>query len=245
MQVTIDSFSPGYVLLSFLVSVFGSYTALRLAIRIPAAAAGKAAFWVLAAAVALGGGGIWSMHFIGMVAYQSPMPVTYDLMLTIASMVVGIVACAVGLLIVGRSQGELYKLLLGGLLTGLGVSSMHYMGMEAMIMAGEMSYDRNLVIASIVIGIVAATAALWLAFNMRGGWQRIGAAVVMGLAVCGMHYTGMFAMSMTMSGSASAAVESGFSSAHLATMISAITAFLLIFLLIIDHQQRDHGPLMG
>lgn len=245
MQVTFESFSLGYVLLSFVVSVFGSYTALRLAIRIPAAQAGTVAFWVTAASIALGGGGIWSMHFLGMVAYESPMPVSYDLILTLASMVVGIVACAVGLLIVGRSQGELYKLLLGGLLTGLGVSSMHYMGMEAMIMAGEMSYDTTLVAASVVIGIVAATAALWLAFNMRGGWQRIGAAIVMGVAVCGMHYTGMFAMTMSMDEAAPAAATGGFSSAHLATMISAITAFLLVFLLIIEHQKRDDALVMG
>src|SRR5207247_10160820 len=85
---------------------------------------------------------------------------------------------------------------LGGILTGLGVALMHYTGMAAMIMQAKITYDTTLFAASLVIAVVAATVALWLAFNLRGNLQRFGSAIVMGIAVCGLHYTGMVAVRM-------------------------------------------------
>src|SRR5882724_4885987 len=159
-------YDPFLVVLSYVISVLGSYTALQLAIAIPQAKDRSTAFgWVAGAALALGGGAIWSMHFIAMNAADMGMPVAYDAFLTAASLVMAIVASGFGLYVVGRGEGSAVKLLVGGTLTGLGVALMHYTGMAAMIMPAKISYDTTLFTASLVIAVVAATVALWLAFN--------------------------------------------------------------------------------
>ena len=191
-------YEPLLVTLSYVISVLGSYTALQLAIAIPQARDDATAIaWVSGAAVALGGGGIWSMHFIAMNAADMGMPVSYDALLTGASLGIGIVASGFGLYVVGRGDGGVGRLLTAGTLTGLGVALMHYTGMAAMIMPATISYDPGLFGASLAIAVAAATVALWLAFNLRGNLQRLGSAVVMGVAVSGMHYTGMYAVKMS------------------------------------------------
>ena len=123
------------VALSYVISVLGSYTALQLAIAIPQARSwGTVLGWLAGASVALGGGAIWSMHFIGMNAADMGVPVAYDASLTLGSLAMAIVASGVGLYVVGRGEGSVFKLLAGGTLTGLGVALMHYTGMAAMIM---------------------------------------------------------------------------------------------------------------
>lgn len=227
------TYDPFLVALSYLISVFGSYTALQLAIAIPQAKTWAGVLGsVTGAAVALGGGAIWSMHFIAMNAADMGMPVAYDALLTLASLVVGIVASAIGLFVVGRSDGGPINLPLGGLLTGLGVAWMHYTGMAAMIMQAKISYDDTLFYASIAIAVVAATVALWLAFNLRGNWQRFGSAIVMGIAVCGMHYTGMFAVQLQHTKEAVAPTGMALSPADLAYSVFGITAVLLTLLLV-------------
>jgi len=192
MEITYDWF---LVPLSYIIAVLGSYAGLNLAIRIPGAKPGKELImWLIMSAAAIGGVAIWSMHYIGMLAVDMDMPVSYGLPLTILSMVIAIVVVAIGLAIVGRGEPSIAKLLGGGVVTGLGVAAMHYTGMSSMNMAGEVSYDTTLFVLSLVIAVVAAIAALWLAFNLRGSAQRIGSAFIMGIAVCGMHYTGMAAM---------------------------------------------------
>ncbi len=232
MELSIDSFNLLYVLLSFILSVFGSYVAISFAIRIPTAESGSLFFWLFLAALALGGGGIWSMHFVGMLALNMPMQVNYDVVLTVVSLVIAVASCMLGLFMVGRSSGEVSRLLVAGTATGLGVAGMHYLGMSAMIMDAAVSYDTTLVVISIVIAVVAATAALWLAFNMRGTMQRLGSALIMGVAVCGMHYTGMFAVKMDAMdvGSAAMAMNDGVGGNTLATSIFVIS-FALLFLL--------------
>lgn len=184
--------------LSFIIAWFGSYTGLNLAIRIPTANAGKELYtWLTKAAIAIGGG-IWSMHFIGMLAYDMHMPIKYDVLLTILSLILAIVVCGIGLVIVGRGTSNIVKLLVAGVITGAGVATMHYIGMAAIEVAGEMNYNMPLFYTSLAIAFVAATAALWLAFNMRGAVQQFVSAVVMAIAVCGMHYTGMAAMEHVM-----------------------------------------------
>ncbi len=226
-------YEPFLVALSYVISVFGSYTALQLAIAIPQGRSwGAVVGSCVGAATAVGGGAIWSMHFIGMNAADLGMPVAYDPVLTIASLVVAIIAPALGLFIVGRSDGGLLNLPLGGVLTGLGVTLMHYTGMAAMIMPARISYDPTLFIASIVIAIVAATVALWLAFNLRGNLQRFGSAFVMGVAVCGMHYTGMYALKLEPTKEAVAAGGIALSPANLAYSVFGVTAVILTLLLI-------------
>jgi NO-binding membrane sensor protein with MHYT domain len=109
---------------------------------------------------------------------------------------------------------------------------MHYTGMAAMIMQAKISYDDTLFYASIAIAVVAATVALWLAFNLRGNWQRFGSAIVMGIAVCGMHYTGMFAVQLQHTKEAVAPTGMALSPADLAYSVFGITAVLLTLLLV-------------
>jgi len=227
------TYDPFLVALSYAISVFGSYTALQLAIAIP-----QARTWaevigsVTAAAVALGGGAIWSMHFIGMNAAETGIPVAYDALLTIASLLLGIVASAIGLFVVGRSDGGPFNLPVGGLVTGLGIAWMQYTGMAAMTMPAKISYDDTLYYASVAIAVLAATMALWFAFNLRGTWQRFGSAIVMGIAACGVHYTSMFALQIERAKGAAANPDAFLSPSDLAYSVFAITAILLTLLLI-------------
>jgi NO-binding membrane sensor protein with MHYT domain len=235
------SWDPLLIALSYIISVFGSYTALRLAVKIPAAPPDRLPRWLVAAALAMGGCAIWSMHFIGMLAYKIDMPITYNPQLTILSMIIGIMATGAGLYWVGRSDGNWGPLFTAGVFTGLGVAGMHYTGMAAMQMAGRMVWDMTLVGLSIVIAIVASCVALWLAFHLRGLWQRIGSALVMGLAICGMHYTGMAAMGVEMSEAmpTSAAVEPGFNTIQLALTIFFTSAVILTIGLFATGRTQD------
>ena len=224
-------YEPLLVVLSYVISVLGSYTALQLAIAIPQARDRLAALgWTIGAATALGGGAIWSMHFIAMNAADMGMPVTYDAGLTFASLVMGIVASAIGLYVVGRGEGSTAKLLISGVVTGLGVALMHYTGMAAMLMAAKIDYDPTLFYASLVIAVVAAAVALWLAFNLRGNLQRFGSAIVMGIAVCGMHYTGMYAVKMTPAAEP-AATGISLPPATLGQSVFIVSAVVLVLLL--------------
>ena len=182
----------GLVLLSFLISIFASYTALDLTGRARDARGTRRHAWLGGSALAMGGG-IWSMHFVAMVAFDLGMPITYDVRLTVLSFVVAVVVTCIGLGVVIRSQGSWSSLLTGGVFMGLGVASMHYTGMAAMRMGASIAYDPFLFVLSVLIAIVASVVALWLAFNLNSFWYKTAAAVVMGAAVCGMHFTGMAA----------------------------------------------------
>nr|WP_275941324.1 MHYT domain-containing protein [Planosporangium flavigriseum] len=151
--------------------------------------------WLALAAVAIGGTGIWLMHFMAMVGFDVPSTaVRYDTLMTLVSVVIAVVIVGLGLLIVGTGQPRLWKLLVGGPIAGVGVAAMHYGGMAAIRMGGVMSFDRTRVVLSIVIAIVAATVALWFALVIRGASATVGAALLMAVAVCSMHYTGMSAI---------------------------------------------------
>lgn len=221
------SYDPLLVALSYAISVFGAFTALQLAVAIPTAKGSALWGWVAGAAAAMGGGAIWSMHFIAMLALRMPMRVSYDVGLTLASLVLAMVVTGVGLFLVGRGEMSFLRLLAGGSLTGIGVATMHYTGMAAMQMPARISYSPVLFGLSIVIAIVASMAALWLAFNLRGNLQRFGSAFVMGAAVCGMHYTGMAAARFTPDYQHVPASASGMETGDLALTIFSFTAVLL------------------
>lgn len=183
------------IALSYIAAFSGSYAALRCAAAIPVArgTVNWNALW--AAAIALGGGAIWFMHFIGMSAFITPpqLLLQYDVLTTVGSMVAAIVVAAAALYFVGRDPKKISNILVGGLFAGGGVAIMHYLGMGAMRMRALIAWDATIVAISLLIAIVAAIAALWLTFNTRSVAQRLAAALVMGVAVCGMHYTGMYA----------------------------------------------------
>ena len=193
------SHDPILVALSVAIAIFASFTALNLAGRLIAADRRTRPWWIMAASLALGGG-IWSMHFVGMLAFEMPMAATYDVKLTLLSLLLPILAAAAGLLALGQFGNTLVPLLAAGLLAGSGIVVMHYSGMAAMQMPGvTVQYDPWLVAASILIAIVAATAAFWLAFRTTRTWERAIAAVMMGIAIAGMHYTGIAAATFAMS----------------------------------------------
>ena len=229
--------------LSYLVSVLGSFTALQLAIAIPGAAT-AARRWsaVTFAGAAMGGGAIWAMHFIAMLACQMDLTVSYDIGLTVLSAVIGIVSCMAGLAIASAGVFNWGKLVAAGVFMGIGVTGMHYTGMAAMVMPAEIHYDQALVIASLVIAVVASIAALWLAFNMRGKWQMLGSALVMGVAVCGMHYTGMAAASFMPNDAA--VTSEGLSCAYLGMSIFGVTTVLLSAVLSISLMRQRQRELV-
>ncbi len=223
---------PLLVILSYLVSVLGSFTALQLAIAIPAAQT-TAQRWraVVAAGAAMGGGAIWAMHFIAMLACKMDIPVAYGLGLTVLSAVIGMGSCMAGLAIAGSGVFGWSKVIGAGVFMGLGVTGMHYTGMAAMLMPADTHYDTTLVAASGAIAIVASIVALWLAFNLRGWLQMLGSALVMGVAVCGMHYTGMQAASFVPNGAGEAALAGGLSVANLGMGVFAVSTALLAAML--------------
>jgi len=206
------------VVFSLVIAILASYTALDLAGRVAAAhqardselAGGRFAicFWLMGGALAMGIG-IWSMHFVGMLAYHFAVPVTYDIALVLVSIAVAIFASGIALFVVSRQQLHKGALLAGGLCMGLAIAAMHYIGMAAVQVNALAWYDAKLVVLSIVIAILASLAALWLAFHLRAHplgnrqsfrWilEKIGSAIVMGNAIAGMHYTAMAAVHFTL-----------------------------------------------
>src|SRR6185295_3940906 len=151
MQSMAFHFDPLLVGLSYVVSVFGAYTSLRLVLRMRNARGRAFGGWLLGAALAMGGGAIWAMHFIGMIAVKMDMPVRYDVATTAASMVLAVIVTGIGLWIVGRGAARPARLVAAGTFTGLGVAGMHYLGMAAMRMPADLTYDTKLVALSVVI----------------------------------------------------------------------------------------------
>jgi len=196
-MLTVHNFSYGFLTpgLGYAMSCLGSFLGLRCTSRAMAATGRVRLSWLLLAALSIGTTGIWVMHFIAMLGYTIPGEVIYyNVLITIGSMLIAVVVVGIGLLIVGFAKPSWRNLLLAGTFTGLGVASMHYTGMAAMRMPARMTYSPGLVALSVVIAIVAATAALWAALRLRGTATTLGAALIMGVAVSGMHYTGMAAM---------------------------------------------------
>jgi NO-binding membrane sensor protein with MHYT domain len=189
---------------------------------------GRQARWLVLAAIAIGGAAIWLMHFMAMLGFSVPAsPVRYDPELTLASMAMAVLTVGIGLFIAGRGRRSAWRILLGGLFTGLGVVGMHYIGMAAMRVYGHISYEPNLVAASIVIAVVAATVALWFTVTIRGWGPIVAAAVVMAVAVCGMHYTAMAAMRVDLFESGRGSVE-GISPISLLVPITLLASAALV-----------------
>lgn len=222
--------------LSFLVAVFGSFTSLQLMRGIRAAEGGGKIWWMIAGAFALGGGAIWTMHFIGMIAYQTPMEVGYDALKTFLSLVIAVVVVGAGIYLLSRNEDSIAILIIAGIITGLGVAAMHYTGMWAMVVAADLAYDPTLFGVSIGIAVIAATAALWLAFNLQGSLQMFAASIVMGIAVCGMHYTGMAALRMVPNGR-EVAVDTSVDPLTLGLFIFCFSMMLLVLSLIVTLSQ--------
>ena len=189
-MVVTATYDPYLVALSILVAGFASYTALDLGGRVALAQGPTHRIWLVAAALTMGGG-IWSMHFVAMLAFMLPVPVSYDVGLTVLSLVLAILGTSGSFYVISRPGAWRPRLFLSGVFMAFGILSMHYTGMAAMRGPVELSYEPLWVALSVIVAIGAATAALWLAFGTKDPGQKLAAAIVMGLAISGMHYTGM------------------------------------------------------
>lgn len=191
-------YGPITAILSYGLSVLGSSLGLTCAVRMrEARTSGERAWWLILAAWAIGGTAIWTMHFMAMLGFGvTGTDIRYDIPITVASALIAIAVVGVGLFIVRRGRPSAIRIIPGGLFAGLGVAAMHYTGMAAMRMDASVTYDPVQVGASIAIAVVAATVALWLAVVVHSSKAIIGSAFVMGIAVNGMHFTGMYAMSV-------------------------------------------------
>src|SRR2546426_4109543 len=200
----IGSYNYALVALSVLIAMFASYAALDLASRVTAAGGWTRAVWLLGGAGAMGTG-IWSMHYIGMLAFILPIPVAYHWPTVLLSLFAAILASVIALYVVSRPKMGASRAVAGSVLMGAGIASMHYIGMAAMRLPAICQFNSFLVVLSVVFAILISLAALWISFHFRDekngiGREKLAGAVVMGAAIPVMHYTGMAAASFTPSG---------------------------------------------
>jgi two-component system sensor histidine kinase/response regulator len=194
------------VVLSVLIAVLASYAALDLAARVTAAQGRIRFAWLLGGAAAMGTG-IWSMHYIGMLAFSLPIPVLYDWPTVLLSLLAAIFTSAIALFVVSRKRMGLLDAAVGSVIMGAGIATMHYTGMAAMRLPAMCHYSSSIVSLSVVLAIVISLVALWLTFRLRdvvkGAWlPKIASAMLMGAAIPVMHYTGMAAAGFMFTGEA-------------------------------------------
>jgi signal transduction histidine kinase/AmiR/NasT family two-component response regulator len=244
-------FQTPLVLLSIAVAIFASYTALRLAERVSCSSGPSIYAWTAGGALAMGSG-IWAMHFIGMLAFRLPIPVGYDIPLTLLSLLIPIGVSGAALWRVGRPNVDLKGLAGSGMLMGLGINTMHYTGMAALRMDPMIHYDPWLFLLSVLIAVVASVGALWVGFQLRHNFPhawlaRMGAAAMLGSAIAGMHYTGMAAASFP-AGSVCRAATGGVSQDGLAIMVLLATLGILTVALltsVFDAKLESHSRLLA
>ena len=198
------SYDHRLVALSIFIAICASYAGLDLAGRVTAARGRIRVFWLIGGATSLGLG-IWSMHYIGMLAFSLPVPVSYDWPTVLVSLLAAILAAAVGLYVVSRKFMSLRRAAVGSVVIGAGIAGMHYIGMEAMRLVASCTYDTRLVVVSVALAVVISYVGLRLAFLAREEKQgasvrKIVSALVIGLAIPVMHYTGMAAANFTVDG---------------------------------------------
>lgn len=195
-SIILGHYNLKLVALSVAIAICASYTALSLANRTAASRGKSRAFWLSGGAAAMGIG-IWAMHYIGMLAFDLPVPVRYDLPTVLLSLGAAIFSSAVALFVVSRPRMKSRDLAMGSFIMGGGICAMHYTGMMAMRLPAQCVYNPWIVALSAAIAVLVSCAALWIAFRLRGAgelqFHRYASAVVMGFAIASMHYTGMAA----------------------------------------------------
>ncbi|MEU1053174.1 MHYT domain-containing protein [Streptomyces sp. NPDC005876] len=228
MEGTVDGFRYGLVtpVAAYVMACLGGALGLRCTVRSLFNHRSWKPGWLALGAASIGCG-IWTMHFIAMMGFQiAETRVRYDAGLTMLSLAVAIAVVGVGVFTAGYRGSRPGTLALAGAVTGLGVASMHYLGMAALRLDGDIRYDTLTVALSVVIAVASATAALWAAVTVRGFLASLGASLVMGLAVSGMHYTAMSAVSVHVRHGGSS--WAGDSPATLLPMLLGPVAFLLL-----------------
>ncbi|OIV35801.1 hypothetical protein BIV57_19655 [Mangrovactinospora gilvigrisea] len=202
------AFGWGTPVLAYAMACIGSALGLRCTVRAgePTATARSRRNWLITASTAFGSG-IWTMHFVAMLGFGvTGITVRYNVALTLASLLLAVVVVGIGVFVVGRPRDgrtRMRTLLVAGAFTGVGITVMHYTGMAAVRLPGRVTYDPLLVASSVVIAVLAATAALWAAFRVRNPLAGFAASLVMGFAVTAMHYMGMAAVRIHLAPAAS------------------------------------------
>lgn len=230
------TWNPVLIVISFLVAFIASFVALDSAGKISDASRLAALFWRIAGGMTLGIG-IWAMHFIGMLSMQMPVSMHYEVWLTLASLGIAILAATTALNIaVRRNSLSRSRLFIATLILSSGVVAMHYLGMAAMMFDDSIRWNKTAVSLSVVIAVLASGAALWLAFHLRHKHKgvlinRIAAAILMSVAICAMHYTGMYAAHFPHSPHS---MPGGVSEFGLSVWVCATTLILLGIMLIIS-----------
>src|SRR5437660_3616173 len=197
----IGSYNYALVALSVLIAMLASYAALDLAGRVTAASGWTRVGWLLGGGGAMGTG-IWSMHYIGMLAFILPIPTAYHWPTVLLSLVAAILASAIALYVVSREKMGASQAVAGSVLMGAGIAGMHYIGMAAMRLPAICQFNSSLVVLSVAFAVLISLAALWITFHFRDektglGRKKLAGAAVMGAAIPVMHYTGMAAASFT------------------------------------------------
>ncbi|KRA41852.1 bifunctional diguanylate cyclase/phosphodiesterase [Pseudoxanthomonas sp. Root630] len=227
----VATYVPELVVTSFVVAALASYAALKTAGRVRASDAVAKRWWLAGGALAMGIG-VWSMHFIGMLALRLPIRLGYDIGITLLSLLLAVAASGYALWLVTRDHVSRARLFSGAVVMGLGIAAMHYVGMAAMRMDPQIVYRPGWFIASVLIAIAAAGGALAIAYRLRDDvhherLHRALAAGVMGVAIVGMHYTGMAAAHFPEGAMCGAALGAGFSPDSLAWLVVVINAAVL------------------
>ncbi len=222
------------VVLSLVIAVIGSYTALDLAGQVSLAQGRARQLWLIGGAIALGIS-IWLMHFVAMLAYHLPIQIAYDFLIVLISMAVAIAGSGAGLFVVSRQPLGWLMLLAGGFFVGLGIIGMYFTAMAAMRLAAVPSYDLKLLVLSEVIAVVLSLSALWLAFHSSAktivpeSIRKLGSAILVGAAIDAMHYIAMTAVSFQPAIQLAGVANSGMDNYVLAIAIgfAALTILML------------------
>ncbi|MEU2433390.1 MHYT domain-containing protein [Streptomyces sp. NPDC007861] len=230
MQGTVDGFSYGLVtpVAAYVMACLGGALGLRCTSRSVRNGESFKPGWLALGAISIGSG-IWTVHFIAMMGFTvAEAPISYDRPTTFASLGIAVVMTGIGIFIVGYRGATAMALVTGGTITGLGIASMHYLGMAGMRLQGRLEYDTLTVALSVVIAVVAATSALWAAVSIHGFLPSLGASLVMGVAVSGMHYTGMAAVSVHLHGSVPPGAVGDSSATLIAPLLIGPAVFLVL-----------------
>lgn len=223
------TYNPVLVFVSAIIAVLAGYITLEISSKLSASSGTNRTFWLVSGAIALGSG-IWSMHFVAMLAFSIPISISYNFLLVLVSLLVPVLVSFQALSIIGRPQPTLSTILVGSLIIGIGIATMHYSGMAAMQMSASLHYNPILFTLSVVIAIVVSFVALMLSlmFRKKQGQKllKMFSAVVMGAAVMSMHYTGMAAANFEPNPS-KIIPPSGLDNISLATLVCFYTLFVM------------------
>ena len=239
----IGQYDPVLVVFSVIAAMLSAYVALLVSERVGVADSRLARrAWITVGGIAMGTG-IWAMHFVGMLAFSLPCTTSYDPLITAFSMIPGVLASTMAIALISRRTLNPLQLVSGGLLFGAGIGSMHYLGMAAYRLNGFIRYDAGLFGISILVAVALATLALWIRFRLRTERQHwmapslLLSALVMGLAISGMHYTAMAAAYFIRdeaTGPSATAIPSGF----LAALVLMVTGTIILITLLADYFTR-------